>query len=198
MCPGVPDFYSLCHCEASAHTGCGNPYSPGKGGTDCHVGLRPPRNDKRDKIRRFLPFRMGRALPVPLCVSHPAVGADDSVRPVCAPPRWHPLRHGLRRASSPRGGAKKSSPERVCYNRTESRQVIPGTSQYSTGSGSGIMYEPHTGLDPIRILFLSEQRIPKPWFWRRFLGTFCRCWQKVPRGRHYKERTDCQLCIKNP
>ena len=26
-------------------------------------------------------------------------------------------------------------------------------------------------------------RISKPWFWRRFLHTFCRCWQKVCRRR---------------
>ena len=28
------------------------------------------------------------------------------------------------------------------------------------------------------------RRFPKPWFWRRFLHTFCRCWQKVCRRRH--------------
>ena len=38
----------------------------------------------------------------------------------------------------------------------------------------------HTGRIP------GAERIPKPWFWRRSLGTFCRCWQKVPRGRHDK------------
>ena len=27
-------------------------------------------------------------------------------------------------------------------------------------------------------------RISKPWFWRRFFHTFCRCWQKVCRRRH--------------
>ena len=30
----------------------------------------------------------------------------------------------------------------------------------------------------------SALRISKPWFWRRFLHTFCRCWQKVCRRRH--------------
>ena len=29
----------------------------------------------------------------------------------------------------------------------------------------------------------SALRISKPWFWRRFLHTFCRCWQKVCRRR---------------
>ena len=32
-------------------------------------------------------------------------------------------------------------------------------------------------------------RIPKPWFWRRFLHTFCRCWQKVCRRRHPADST---------
>ena len=36
-----------CHCEPAPQRWRGNPYSrrPGKKETDCHVGLRPPRND---------------------------------------------------------------------------------------------------------------------------------------------------------
>lgn len=45
-------------------------------------------------------------------------------------------------------------------------------------------------------------RISKPWFWRRFLHTFCRCWQKVCRRRHLPtfqascpHTADNQMCI---
>ena len=43
----------------------------------------------------------------------------------------------------------------------------------------------------------AAERISKPWFWRRSLGTFCRCWQKVPRRRRLQVQearrrgTDC-------
>ena len=43
-------------------------------------------------------------------------------------------------------------------------------------------------------------RIPKPWFWRRFLHTFCRCWQKVCRRRHKhpttKNRTEAKASVR--
>ena len=43
-----------------------------------------------------------------------------------------------------------------------------------------------------------RKRNPKPWFWRRFLHTFCRCWQKVCLRRQDKSHKSGQSRLALP
>ena len=75
----------------------------------------------------------------------------------------------------PRGKVPKSAPETVGF-----------WTSFPVGTwGFGRTHPKFCIVFPSATLPLAAlRRFPKPWLWRRFLHTFCRCWQKVCRRRH--------------